>query len=114
MKQAEFQPLTIVITGVTRGLGRAMVDEFICLGHRVLGCARAKEAIEALARTYPGHDFQRVDVASDAEVTAWAERLVKKHGPPDFLLNNAAVINVKAPLWEVDSCELSDEIDINL
>jgi NAD(P)-dependent dehydrogenase (short-subunit alcohol dehydrogenase family) len=114
MSATDFQPSTIVITGVTRGLGRAMVEEFVRLGHTVFGCARTKNAIDELARTYPGHDFQAADVASDVQVKAWAERLLKKHGPPNFLLNNAAIINFRAPLWEVDSREFSEEVDINV
>jgi NAD(P)-dependent dehydrogenase (short-subunit alcohol dehydrogenase family) len=114
MNRTEPQPLTVVITGVTRGLGRAMVDEFVRRGHSVLGCARTKNGIEQLARTYPEQDFQSVDVASDAQVKAWAKRLLKEHGPPDFVLNNAAIINVKAPLWAVDGQEFSEEVDINI
>ena len=109
-----FQASNVVITGVTRGLGRAMVDEFVRLGHKVLGCARTNEDINVLTRKYPGQDFQSVDVASDAAVRAWAKRLLKKHGPPDFVLNNAAVLNLRAPLWEVTDREFSDEIDINI
>jgi NAD(P)-dependent dehydrogenase (short-subunit alcohol dehydrogenase family) len=114
MSSIEFQRSTVVITGVTRGLGRAMVDEFVRLGHTVLGCARTKSEIEELTRLYPAHDFQTVDVASDAAVKAWADDLLRKYGPPDFLLNNAAVINVKASLWEVGDRDFSDEIDINI
>jgi len=71
---------TVVITGVTRGLGRAMVDEFIRLGHTVFGCARTKNQIERLVRVYPKHDFQCVDVASDEEVKIWAKNLTKNYG----------------------------------
>jgi NAD(P)-dependent dehydrogenase (short-subunit alcohol dehydrogenase family) len=107
-------PLAIVITGVSRGLGRAMVEEFIRLGHTVFGCARTTDQIQELTRTYPEHDFQTVDVASDAEVKAWAGRLLATHGPPHFLLNNAAIINSKASLWEVKDRDFSEEIDINI
>jgi NAD(P)-dependent dehydrogenase (short-subunit alcohol dehydrogenase family) len=108
------QPSVIVITGVTRGLGRSMVDEFVRLGHRVLGCGRSRGEIRLLTSTYPAHDFQAVDVSSSVQVAAWARRLLKRHGPPDYVLNNAAVINMKAPLWEVGDQEFSDEIDINI
>ncbi len=114
MSPTEFQAAAILITGVTRGLGRAMVDEFVRLGHTVFGCGRTKSQIQELARTYPGHDFQTVDVASDLEVKAWAERLLAKHRAPDFLLNNAATINLKALLWEVGNRDFSDLIDINV
>jgi NAD(P)-dependent dehydrogenase (short-subunit alcohol dehydrogenase family) len=36
------QHKTILITGATRGLGRAMTEEFIRLGHTVLGCGLSK------------------------------------------------------------------------
>ena len=105
---------TVIITGATRGLGRAMVDEFARLGHTVLGCARTTLQIEELAHLYPGHDFQTVDVASDAQVRAWANRLLQNYGAPCFLINNAAIINLKAYLWEVGDRDFSEEIDINI
>ena len=91
-----------------------MVREFVRLGHTVFGCARTEDEIEELIRMHPRHDFQTVDVSSDGEVKAWAERLLKKYPPPDFVLNNAAVVNLKASLWEVGDQEFSYEIDINV
>src|SRR4051812_13308468 len=91
----------VIITGVTRGLGRALADQFIALGHRVCGCGRSRADIAALQQQYPGHDFAAVDVADDAAVSAWARPLLAAHGTPDLLLNNAAVINANAPLWQV-------------
>jgi NAD(P)-dependent dehydrogenase (short-subunit alcohol dehydrogenase family) len=104
----------VVITGVTRGLGRALVDEFVRLGHRVLGCARTTDQIEELRREYPGHDFQTVDVSSDPMVRNWACRIVAEQGAPNFLVNNAAVLNQRANLWEVGDREFSEVIDVNL
>ena len=106
---------TILITGVTRGLGRAMAEGFIRLGHTVAGCGRSKKEIEQLrcAHTKP-HEFAVVDVAADARVEAWAARLLKSHGPPDLLLNNAAIINQNAPLWRVSAQEFSHVIDVNI
>jgi NADP-dependent 3-hydroxy acid dehydrogenase YdfG len=74
MNRTEVHPSTVVMTGVARGLGRAMVDEFVHLGHTVFGCARTGDEIEELRRMYPRHDFQTVDVASNAEVKTRAER----------------------------------------
>ena len=105
----------VLITGVTRGLGRAMVDEFARLGHTVCGCGRSKKVIEQLRQHLgPPHDFAAVDVASDDEVKAWAGRLLGSHGPPDLVLNNAGVINRNAPLWEINAREFSQVIDVNL
>ena len=40
----------ILITGVTRGLGRAMADEFVRQGHTVVGCGRSAKEIERLRK----------------------------------------------------------------
>jgi NAD(P)-dependent dehydrogenase (short-subunit alcohol dehydrogenase family) len=91
-----------------------MVDEFSRLGHTIFGCARTREQIEELRQMYPKQDFEVVDVASEAGIRAWSQRVLKEHGPPDFVLNNAAIINFKSPLWEVDSQEFSAVVDINI
>jgi NAD(P)-dependent dehydrogenase (short-subunit alcohol dehydrogenase family) len=106
---------TILITGVTRGLGRAMTGEFIRLGHTVLGCGRSEKEIEALRKLYgEPNDFYGVDVASDEAVKSWASVLLSSHGAPDLLLNNAGLINKNARLWEISAREFSEVIDANL
>ena len=105
----------IVITGVTRGLGRAMAEEFIRRKHTVLGCGRSVKAIEELRRRFSHpHDFAAIDVASDVQVQSWAARLLKEYGPPDLLVNNAALVNKNAPLWKVGAEEFSRVIDVNI
>lgn len=105
----------VLITGVTRGLGRALVAEFARLGHTVLGCGRSQEGIEQLrGRVGPPHDFSVVDVASDDQVKAWARRLHGSCGPPDLVLNNAGLINRNARLWEVEEREFAEVIDVNI
>ena len=37
---------TIVITGVTRGLGRALAEQFSFMGHTVIGCGRNKDILK--------------------------------------------------------------------
>jgi NAD(P)-dependent dehydrogenase (short-subunit alcohol dehydrogenase family) len=106
---------TILITGVSRGLGRAMAEEFIRLGHTVIGCGRSEKHIAELKKQFPDpNDFTAVDVTSDGQVAAWAKRILSSHGVPDLLLNNAALINRNAPLWEVPAREFSDIIDVNI
>src|SRR5262245_60607433 len=105
----------VLITGVTRGLGLAMAQKFIALGHTVFGCGRSKSGIEKLWHSHSKpHDFDVVDVADDDQVRAWAERLLKSHGPPDLVLNNAAVINKNAPLWKVPREEFDQVINVNI
>jgi NAD(P)-dependent dehydrogenase (short-subunit alcohol dehydrogenase family) len=106
---------TILITGVSRGLGHAMAEEFIRLGHTALGCGRSQEEIARLQRQFGApHDFAVVDVAGDGLVAVWAKRILKSPGAPDLLLNNAGLINRNAPLWEISAREFSDVVDVNL
>lgn len=106
---------TILITGATRGLGRALAEEFIRLGHAVVGCGRSEQEIARLRKQFPApNDFAVVNVANDSQVAAWAGRVLKSHGTPDLLLNNAALINRNAPLWKVSAREFSDVIDVNI
>jgi NAD(P)-dependent dehydrogenase (short-subunit alcohol dehydrogenase family) len=105
----------VAITGVTRGLGRALAEGLARAGHTVVGCGRSAEAIAHHAGE-PGHrhDFTALDVSHDLAVKAWAERVLAEHGPPDLLINNAALINANAPLWEVPAAEFDRVIDVNI
>jgi NAD(P)-dependent dehydrogenase (short-subunit alcohol dehydrogenase family) len=106
---------TIVITGVSRGLGRAMVEGFIEKGCTVLGCARDAKAIAHLTEKFsPHHDFAVVDVADELPVKVWCDRLLSHYPPPDLLINNAALVNTLQPLWEVPSEEFDLVIDVNI
>lgn len=105
----------VVITGVSRGIGRAMAAGFADAGCTVCGCARSQGGIEEL-RKRPGlqHQFDVVDVSSDAEVSSWADRILKQYGPPDFLINNAATINANAPLWKITAQEFDQLTAVNI
>ena len=105
----------IVITGVSRGLGLALTEKFIELGHTVLGCARSSEAVEKLNQKYSSpHNFTCLDVANDDRVKAWATEMLANYSPPDLLINNAGVTNHLAPLWNVSNEEFSQVIDVNI
>jgi NAD(P)-dependent dehydrogenase (short-subunit alcohol dehydrogenase family) len=105
----------IVLTGASRGLGLAMVQGFADAGHTVCACARSKEAIASLRRRWPApHRFSAVDVADDAAVRRWARASLDALGGVDLLINNAALINANAPLWEVSAREFSDVVDVNV
>ena len=106
---------TIVITGVTKGLGRALAEQYIKLGHLVIGCGRNVNSIESLSNSYPENtDFQVVDISDQKQVCLWAKDVLNKFGTPDFLLNNAGIINKNAALWDVPEQEFSDVININV
>ncbi len=109
------QSKIVVITGVSRGLGYAMTEKFIELGHVVLGCARSTTDITKLKKKFgKPHHFEALDVASDDDVRRWAEKTLKRDGPPDLLINNAALMNQPAPLWEIGPEEFAGLVDVNI
>ncbi|HZZ72634.1 MAG TPA: SDR family oxidoreductase [Pirellulales bacterium] len=108
-------PKIIVITGASRGLGRALVAAFVRDGHHVHGCARNDRQIGALQKEYgPPHSFTTLDVTQDQAVEHWAADVLRSAGPPDLLINNAAIINRNASLWELPAEEFDRVIDINI
>ncbi|QVL33661.1 SDR family oxidoreductase [Telmatocola sphagniphila] len=107
--------MKIVITGATRGLGRALVAPLAKKGHTVYGCGRNEANIASLSAAFPApHDFEALDVRDFRAVQRWASRILLSVGSPDLLINNAAVMTTPANLWEVSEEEFSRLIDVNI
>jgi NAD(P)-dependent dehydrogenase (short-subunit alcohol dehydrogenase family) len=107
--------LKIVLTGASRGLGRAWTEGFAALGHTVIGCARSQAACDKLAKAFPPpHRFAAVDVRSEPQVERWAKTVLDDIGPPDLLINNAAVIGPNTQLWKASAEDFDECIDINI
>ena len=102
----------IVLTGASRGLGRAMLEEFLNRGHTVAACARSK--VTADSKNANTKLFASLDVCNAAEVTAWAKSILAEVGAPNLLINNAALINRSAPLWDLTPEEFNPVIDVNI
>jgi len=103
----------IVITGATRGLGQALVMGMSELGHEIYGCGSSEANVEALQKKVPKGKFAVVDVTQEKAVESWACSVLGQ-GLPDFLINNAAVINKPAPLWEISEKEFSHLMNVNI
>ncbi len=110
-----YPPRRIVLTGVSRGLGKAMALAFAERGHIMIGCARSRESLTELAKLLPApHRFDAVDVADDEAVATWAKNVLAAGPAPDLLINNAALINRNAVLWQISAAEFSAVIDVNI
>jgi NAD(P)-dependent dehydrogenase (short-subunit alcohol dehydrogenase family) len=106
--------MKILITGVTRGLGRALAEWYIANGHTVIGCGRSAEILN-LRFTHPApNDFTALDVTEENRVALWAEKVLAVHGAPELLINNAALMNQPAPLWKVPAAEFNKLVDVNI
>ena len=106
---------TVVITGVSRGLGEALVAPLVAAGHTVVGCARSPDVVWDLGTKHPApHRFSVVDVNDDQAVRRWAAETCSALNAPDILLNNAGVINANAPLWQVPPDEFDQVMKVNV
>jgi len=105
----------IVITGTTRGLGRALALELARRGHTIAGCGRSSRGIGDLREALPKpHRFAEVDVSEWEQVEAWAEEVIEELGPPDLLINNAAIMLDPAPLWEIEPSQFEQILEVNV
>jgi 3-oxoacyl-[acyl-carrier protein] reductase len=83
-----------VVTGASRGIGRAIAQTLAARGAHVVAAARAENAAEtvALIEQSGGHaERATVDVTDDASVGALIAETVSRHGRIDILVNNAGI-----------------------
>jgi len=88
--------MRFVVTGANRGIGLEFVKQLTSRGEDVEATARDPDdapELQALARTGVRLRVHRLDVADDASVAVFAEKLPP--GPVDVLVNNAGVSGVK-------------------
>ena len=74
---------TAVVTGASRGIGRAVAAALAGAGARVAGCAGNPDA---------GSDLFRCDVGRADDVARFADDVLGRLGPPDVLVNNAGLV----------------------
>lgn len=104
-----------MLTGVSRGLGRALALHLSAAGHHVWGCSRNSSAIDELsALSLERGRFNVVDVAHDPSVAGWAAEVQGAADSIDLVVNNAAVINSPAHVWKIDAGEFDSVLDVNI
>ena len=82
----------VLITGASRGIGRSMALRFSREGALVVATARSREPLETLADEAPTELLAvPADVRDAGDVKRVVEATVDRFGPPDVLVNNAAV-----------------------
>ena len=92
-----------------------MTERFIEAGHLVVGCGRNLTSVSQIQHQFGSpHRFDVVDIADDQKVAVWAQSVLASGQAPDLLINNAAIMNRTAPLWEIRPDEFQQIVDINI
>ncbi|KAL0533381.1 hypothetical protein IC582_030220 [Cucumis melo] len=109
----------VLITGVGKGLGRALGIELAKFGHIIIGCSRSQTNLNSLKQhllniSPHNHCLLNIDVSCDDSVKEMARIVVQQIGVPDIIVNNAGVINKKGKIWEIPKEEFEKVIDINI
>jgi 3-oxoacyl-[acyl-carrier protein] reductase len=102
-----------VISGSTRGIGRAMAAVFAREGARVVVNGRRADDAEAVAAEIPGSMAVGGDMADQAAIGRLVERVLSAWGRVDILVNNAA-ISRRSALTRVTDEEWGEVIRVNL
>jgi NAD(P)-dependent dehydrogenase (short-subunit alcohol dehydrogenase family) len=102
-----------LVSGASRGLGRAITEAALQAGHRVVAGARQTSALDDLAAEHPDTlSVVELDVTDDEHVHAAVALTVNRFGKLDVLVNNAGYANMGA-IEDVDFDDFRTQLDTN-
>lgn len=101
-----------IITGGSKGLGKALVEKWLEEGWNVATCARTIAPMESLK-----HErllIRAVDVSDFNAVNSFCHAAISRFGAPEVLINNASVLGPRSPIAEYPVDAWHEVVDINL
>lgn len=105
---------TLLITGVSSGFGRALAEEALAAGHRVIGTVRTEQARKAFEALAPGRSVSRVlDVTNFEAIDGVVAEIEATVGPIDVLVNNAGYGH-EGVMEESPLDEMRRQFDVNV
>lgn len=107
--------MNVLITGASAGFGKALAERLVANGHRVIGCARRLDKLNALADTL-GEAFLPVvmDVSDTASIPQIIADLPADFKQIDVLVNNAGLALGTEPAQKADLDDWMRMIDTNI
>lgn len=107
-----------LVTGASKGIGRAAALELAKAGHHVIAVARSEKALtalddEILAATNRNATLIPMDLRDMAAIDRLAGALLERFGRLDGLLGNAGVLGTLGPLETISPSAFSETMDIN-
>jgi 3-oxoacyl-[acyl-carrier protein] reductase len=110
---SEFQGRVVLVTGGSRGIGRAIVERFAALGARVYFTYHQSADLAAQVSTATGAQGVACSQGDEALIESTVDRIVKEAGTIDVLVNNAGVTSDQF-LMLMPSADWQKVIDTNL
>ncbi|MFV0606381.1 MAG: SDR family oxidoreductase [Niabella sp.] len=109
-----FKDKSVVITGGTDGIGKALVEKLLYLGAKVATCGRNHDRLYELQSTHPSAPLHTMvaDVSNEQDCKRFIESTVKAFGGIDILINNAG-ISMRGLFKELDTDVIKKVMDIN-
>jgi NAD(P)-dependent dehydrogenase (short-subunit alcohol dehydrogenase family) len=108
----------VLVTGASRGLGRALAEAFAGAGARLVLCARGEADLRGVAEQLAARgaevEWAVADVADAAAVNDLVARAAERFGPVTVLVNNASVLGPRVPLREYPLDEWRRVLEANL
>lgn len=102
---------TVIVTGAGSGIGRAMVDQFIAEGARVIGADIDTPRLDALHERHPAVTVVSADISS----ADGAAQIIAAAGDSlDVLCNNAGVIDALSPIEETSERDWDRLMAVNV
>lgn len=105
---------TLIVTGASSGIGRAVAERFLSEGWTVGLLARREPALRELAAAYRTAQVLPCDVTDPEAVDAAFAAFVADHERLDGLFNNAGIFTPAAPIDEVPVQDWLDAVNVNL
>lgn len=103
----------VVITGGSKGLGKALAILFVQEGSRVIISSRSKKELEEVANDI-GAEFFVADVAKEKEVFELENFATKKYGRIDVWINNAGTWIGHSTIEDINFDKMHNMMEINL
>jgi dehydrogenase/reductase SDR family protein 4 len=104
-----------LVTGGSRGIGKAIAAAFAREGATTVICGRKQESLDDVAAELGGNVIPRAcHVGKPEELARWVEGVTRDFGPADILVNNAATNVAQGPCLSVDDAQFDKMIEVNL